>query len=48
MLCAQLTGTLTYVTPVMLAVLFATAIVYFVRRSRGGGFTSPGRPPVDR
>ena len=33
---------------IVLAVLFATAIVYFVRRSRGGGFTSPGRPPPDR
>jgi uncharacterized membrane protein YeaQ/YmgE (transglycosylase-associated protein family) len=29
-------------------VLGATAIVYFIRRSRGGSFTSPGRPPVDR
>jgi chloride channel 3/4/5 len=26
MLCAQLTGTLTYVTPVMLAVLFAKTV----------------------
>jgi len=33
---------------IAIAVLFATVIVYFVRRSRGGGFTSPGRPPVDR
>ena len=31
-----------------IAVLFATLIVYFVRRSRGGGLTSPGRPPLDR
>lgn len=31
-----------------IAVLFATLIVYLVRRSRGGGLTSPGRPPVDR
>jgi uncharacterized membrane protein YeaQ/YmgE (transglycosylase-associated protein family) len=28
-----------------LAVLFATVIVYFVRRSRGGSLTNPGRPP---
>jgi uncharacterized membrane protein YeaQ/YmgE (transglycosylase-associated protein family) len=28
-----------------LAVLFSTAIVYLVRRSRGGSFTNPGRPP---
>ena len=27
------------------AVLAATLIVYFVRRSRGGSFTDPGRPP---
>jgi uncharacterized membrane protein YeaQ/YmgE (transglycosylase-associated protein family) len=33
---------------IVLSVLFATLIVYFVRRSRGGGLTSPGRPPVDR
>ena len=33
---------------IVLSVLFATLIVYFVRRSRGGGLTSPGRPPLDR
>jgi len=33
---------------IVLAVLAATVIVYFVRRSRGGGLGSPGRPPVDR
>jgi uncharacterized membrane protein YeaQ/YmgE (transglycosylase-associated protein family) len=33
---------------IVLAVLFATVIVYFVRRARGGGLTSPGRPPLDR
>ena len=33
---------------IVLAVLFATVIVYFVRRSRGGGLSSPGRPPLDR
>ena len=33
---------------IALAVLAATVIVYFVRRSRGGGIASPGRPPADR
>ena len=33
---------------ITLAVLFSTVIVYFVRRSRGGGLADPGRPPVDR
>ena len=33
---------------IALAVLFSTVIVYFVRRSRGGGLADPGRPPVDR
>jgi uncharacterized membrane protein YeaQ/YmgE (transglycosylase-associated protein family) len=28
-----------------LAVIFATVIVYFVRRSRGGSLSDPGRPP---
>jgi uncharacterized membrane protein YeaQ/YmgE (transglycosylase-associated protein family) len=28
-----------------LAVLFSTAIVYLVRRSRGGSLSDPGRPP---
>jgi hypothetical protein len=27
------------------SVLFATLIMYFIRRSRGGGLTHPGRPP---
>ena len=31
---------------IFFAVLFATVIMYFVRRSRGGGISSPGR--VDR
>ena len=31
-----------------LAVLFATVLVYFVRRSRGGSLTNPGRPPDAR
>jgi uncharacterized membrane protein YeaQ/YmgE (transglycosylase-associated protein family) len=31
-----------------IAVFFATVIVYFVRRSRGGGLADPGRPPLDR
>ena len=30
------------------SVLFATVIMYFVRRSRGGGLADPGRPPLDR
>ena len=28
-----------------LAVLGATVIVYFIRRSRGGSLSDPGRPP---
>jgi uncharacterized membrane protein YeaQ/YmgE (transglycosylase-associated protein family) len=28
-----------------LAVIFAIVIMYFVRRSRGGSLTDPGRPP---
>jgi uncharacterized membrane protein YeaQ/YmgE (transglycosylase-associated protein family) len=28
-----------------LAVLAATIIVYFIRRSRGGSLSDPGRPP---
>ena len=31
-----------------IAVLFATLIVYFIRRSRGGGLGDPGRPPAPR
>jgi uncharacterized membrane protein YeaQ/YmgE (transglycosylase-associated protein family) len=31
-----------------IAVLFATVIVYFVRRSRGGSLSDPGRPPPGR
>jgi len=31
-----------------IAVLFATIIMYFIRRSRGGGLSSPGRPPLGR
>jgi uncharacterized membrane protein YeaQ/YmgE (transglycosylase-associated protein family) len=30
---------------IVLSVLCATVIVYFIRRSRGGGLSSPGRPP---
>jgi len=33
---------------IILSVLVATLIMYFVRRSRGGGLTDPGRPPPDR
>jgi uncharacterized membrane protein YeaQ/YmgE (transglycosylase-associated protein family) len=28
-----------------LAVIFATLLVYLVRRSRGGSLSNPGRPP---
>jgi hypothetical protein len=28
-----------------LAVLFSTVIMYFIRRSRGGSLSDPGRPP---
>ncbi|MDX6721016.1 MAG: hypothetical protein QOJ63_3270, partial [Solirubrobacteraceae bacterium] len=28
--------------------IFAVAILYFIRRSRGGGLTHPGAPPLDR
>jgi uncharacterized membrane protein YeaQ/YmgE (transglycosylase-associated protein family) len=30
---------------IVLSVLFATAIVYLIRRSRGGSLTEPGAPP---
>ena len=30
---------------ILASVLFATLIMYFIRRSRGGGLTHPGRPP---
>jgi uncharacterized membrane protein YeaQ/YmgE (transglycosylase-associated protein family) len=30
------------------SVLFATLIMYFIRRSRGGGLSDPGRPPPER
>jgi uncharacterized membrane protein YeaQ/YmgE (transglycosylase-associated protein family) len=30
---------------IVLSVLFATGIVYVIRRSRGGSLTDPGRPP---
>ena len=33
---------------ITLSVLGATVIVYFVRRSRGGGLLDPGRPPNER
>jgi uncharacterized membrane protein YeaQ/YmgE (transglycosylase-associated protein family) len=33
---------------IFMSVLAATVIMYFVRRSRGGGLASPGRPPLDR
>jgi uncharacterized membrane protein YeaQ/YmgE (transglycosylase-associated protein family) len=33
---------------IVLSVLFSTAIVYAIRRTRGGSLTDPGRPPLDR
>jgi hypothetical protein len=30
---------------IVLSVVFATGIVYLIRRSRGGSLTEPGRPP---
>lgn len=32
----------------LMSVVFAALILYFVRRSRGGGLTDPGVPPIDR
>ena len=32
----------------LLSLLFSAGIVYFIRRSRGGGLTDPGIPPLDR
>jgi uncharacterized membrane protein YeaQ/YmgE (transglycosylase-associated protein family) len=31
---------------IVVSVLAATVIVYFIRRSRGGGLSDPGRPPA--
>jgi uncharacterized membrane protein YeaQ/YmgE (transglycosylase-associated protein family) len=33
---------------ILLSVLFATGIVYLIRRSRGGDLTRPGTPPERR
>jgi uncharacterized membrane protein YeaQ/YmgE (transglycosylase-associated protein family) len=33
---------------ILLSVVFSTAIVYFIRRSRGGDLTRPGGPPTRR
>ncbi len=33
---------------ITLSILGATVVMYFVRRSRGGGLLEPGRPPADR
>lgn len=33
---------------IVASVLVTTIIMYFIRRSRGGGLTSPGRPPLER
>jgi uncharacterized membrane protein YeaQ/YmgE (transglycosylase-associated protein family) len=32
----------------LLSVIFASGIVYLIRRSRGGGLMDPGVPPIDR
>jgi len=32
----------------LLSISFATLIMYFIRRSRGGSLTHPGRAPDDR
>ena len=32
----------------LLSLICSAAIVYFIRRSRGGGLTDPGAPPIDR
>jgi uncharacterized membrane protein YeaQ/YmgE (transglycosylase-associated protein family) len=32
----------------LLSVIFASGIVYLIRRSRGGGLMDPGVPPEDR
>jgi uncharacterized membrane protein YeaQ/YmgE (transglycosylase-associated protein family) len=32
----------------LLAIAFSTVIVYFIRRSRGGDLTHPGKPPARR
>ncbi|MDQ3675291.1 MAG: GlsB/YeaQ/YmgE family stress response membrane protein [Actinomycetota bacterium] len=34
--------------PFLLSVACTAGIVYFVRRSRGGGLMDPGAPPPDR
>ena len=33
---------------IVASVLVATIIMYFIRRSRGGGRSRPGRPPLGR
>ena len=33
---------------ITLSILGATVVMYFVRRSRGGGLLEPGRPPAER
>jgi uncharacterized membrane protein YeaQ/YmgE (transglycosylase-associated protein family) len=32
----------------LVSLVCATGIVYLIRRSRGGGLTDPGRPPLNR
>ncbi len=33
---------------ILLAIACSSVIVYFIRRSRGGGLTDPGAPPAER
>ncbi len=50
-LAAGFVGRLLFDNPMpsfLLSVVFAALILYFVRRSRGGGLTDPGVPPIDR
>ena len=32
----------------LISIACASAILYAIRRSRGGGITNPGRPPAER
>ena len=47
---AGLLGELIFGRPagILLSVVCTAAIVYFIRRSRGGGVMHPGAPPYDR
>ena len=37
-----------YTAGFLASLICATVIVYIIRRSRGGGLTDPGRPPLHR